>query len=147
MDTRFNDADHNDILLARSVDGGLSWAAPVVVDHTARGVDAFTPMVDVDATGRVSVSYYDFRNDQAGDTSLSTDVWITHSHDGGATFADESRLTATSFDMRIAPDAGGYFVGDYAGLDHVGTVFHPTWVGANDGNLANRTDVLHRAAQ
>jgi hypothetical protein len=26
-------------------------------------------------------------------------------------------------------------------------VFHPTWVGANDGNLANRTDVLHRRAQ
>jgi BNR repeat protein len=147
MDRRFNDADHDDILLARSEDGGLSWSAPIVVDRAPRGVDAFTAMVDVDSTGRVTVSYYDFRNDQRGDTSLSTDVWITHSHDGGRTFSDESRLTATSFDMRTAPDALGYFVGDYAGLDHVGTVFHPTWVGANDGNLANRTDVLHRRAQ
>ena len=28
MDTRFNDPDHNDILLARSTDGGLSWVFP-----------------------------------------------------------------------------------------------------------------------
>src|SRR4029079_6567606 len=73
MDTRFNDADHNDILLARSRDGGLTWGAPVVVDRAPRGVDAFTPMVDVDATGRVAVSYYDFRNDRPGDAVLSTD--------------------------------------------------------------------------
>jgi hypothetical protein len=146
MDRRFNDPDHDDILLARSRNGGLTWDAPVVVDRTPRGVDAFTAMVDVDATGRVAVTYHDFRNDVPGDAVLSTDVWITHSHDGGATFGDESRLTATSFDMRTAPDAGGYFVGDYTGLDHVGSVFHPAWVAANDGNLANRTDVFHRTA-
>ena len=48
--------------------------------------------------------------------------------------------------MRTAPDALGYFVGDYTGLDHFGTTFHPAWVAANDGNLANRTDVFHRTA-
>jgi hypothetical protein len=147
MDRRFNDADHNDILLARSTDGGLTWAAPVVVDRTPRGVDAFTAMVDVDAQGRVSVSYYDFRNDVAGDAALSTDFWITHSDDGGQTFSDESRLTAAPFDMRAAPDARGYFVGDYTGLDHFGTTFHPAWVEANDGNAANRTDVWHGTAE
>jgi hypothetical protein len=146
MDRRFTDGDHNDILLARSTDGGLTWEDPVVADRAPRGVDAFTAMVDVDAQGRVAVSYYDFRNDAADDGALSTDFWVTHSHDGGVTFSDESRLTPTSFDMRTAPDALGYFVGDYTGLDHFGTTFHPTWVGANDGNLANRTDVFHRTA-
>jgi hypothetical protein len=146
MDTRFNDPDHNDILLARSRNGGLTWDAPVVVDKTPRGVDAFTPMVDVDSSGRVAVSYHDFRLDVPGDDALSTDVWVAHSHDGGATFPSENRVTPASFDMRTAPDAGGYFVGDYSGLDHGGTTFHPTWVGANDGNLTNRTDVFHRAA-
>ena len=103
-------------------------------------------MVDVDSSGRVAVSYYDFRNDRPGDAVLSTDFWVTHSHDGGMSFPDESRLTTTSFDMRTAPDALGYFVGDYTGLDHFGTLFHPAWVAANDGNLANRTDVFHRTA-
>lgn len=147
MDRRFNDADHDDILLARSPDGGVSWDAPVVVDRTPRGVDAFTAMVDVDSQGRVAVSYYDFRNDQAGDAALSTDFWVTHSHDGGRTFTTESRLTPTSFDMRTAPNARGYFVGDYTGLAHAGAAFHTAWVGANDGNPANRTDVFHRGAE
>jgi hypothetical protein len=147
MDARFNDPDHNDILLSRSTDGGLTWSAPVVADHAPRGVDAFNAMVDVDSQGRVAVSYYDFRNDQPGDGVLSTDVWVTHSHDGGQTFPDDSRLTSASFDMRTAPDALGYFVGDYSGLDHFGTTFHPTWVAANDGNTVNRTDVFHRTAQ
>jgi len=95
-------------------------------------------MVDVDASGRVAVSYYDFRNDRPGDARLSTDFWITHSDDGGRSFTDESRLTPTSFDM--------HFVGDYTGLDHVGTVFRPAWVAANDGNLVNPTDVFTRSA-
>jgi hypothetical protein len=147
MDTRFNDPDHDDIVLARSTNGGRTWGAPVVVDRAPRGVDAFTPMVEVDSSGRVAVSYYDFRNDRPGDAVLTTDVWVTHSHDGGLTFPDESRLTERSFDMRTAPDALGYFVGDYTGLAHVGTAFHPAWVAANDGNLANRTDVFHRRAR
>jgi len=146
MDRRFNDPDHDDILLARSTTNGLTWDDPVVVDRTPRRVDAFTPMVDVDSQGRVAVSYYDFRNDVAGDDELSTDFWVTHSHNGGRSFPDESRLTTAPFDMRTAPDALGYFVGDYTGLDHAGSTFHPTWVDANDGNTTNRTDVRHRTA-
>jgi hypothetical protein len=146
MDARFTDGDHNDILLARSTDGGLTWNAPIVVDRTPAGKDAFTAAVDVDATGRVAISYYDLRNDVPGG-GLSTDFWVTHSDDGGLTFPDEDRLTTSSFDMRTAPFAGGYFVGDYTGLSHVGVRFDSLWVGANNGNLANRTDVFHRSMQ
>lgn len=145
MDTRFNDPDHNDILLSRSTTGGTSWDPPVVVDHTPAGIDAFTATVDVDATGRVAVSYYDFRNDLTGDPQLSTDLWVTHSHDGGATFPDENRLTPASFDMRTAPFARGYFVGDYTGLSHAGARLDALWVAANNGNTTNRTDVVHRS--
>lgn len=100
MDARFNGGAHDDILLSRSTDGGLTWDQPVIADHAPPGVDAFTATVDVDGTGRVAVSYYDFRNDAAGDVVLSTDFWITHSHDGGVTFPEENRLTGSSFDMR-----------------------------------------------
>lgn len=146
MDARFNDPDHNDILLARSTTGGLTWEDPVVVDRAPSGVDAFTANVDVDGTGRVAVSYYDFRNDEPGDDALSTDLWLTHSDDGGESFGDEVRMTAESFDMRTAPDALGYFVGDYTGLHHAGSRFDALFSVANDGAETDRTDIFHRSA-
>jgi hypothetical protein len=146
MDTRFNDPDHNDILLSRSTDGGRNWDAPVIVDQTPEGVDAFTAMVDVSEDGTVAVSYYDFRNDEPGDDALSTDFFGAHSHDGGETFAeeDEVQLTPESFDMRDAPYAVGYFVGDYTGLSHFGNRFDSLWVGATGDDL---TDAFHQNAQ
>jgi hypothetical protein len=44
--------------------------------------------------------------------------------------------------MRTAPDAGGFFVGDYEGLTAVNRRFAPFAVFANNGNLANRTDAF-----
>ena len=44
--------------------------------------------------------------------------------------------------MRTAPDANGFFVGDYEGLTSAGGRFLPVFVTANSGNLANRTDVF-----
>jgi len=49
-----------------------------------------------------------------------------------------SRLRA----LRTAPDALGFFTGDYEGLTSAGGVFEPFVVLANSGNLANRTDVF-----
>jgi hypothetical protein len=136
------------VLLSRSTDGGRTWSAPVQVNQTPAGAynrQAFLGSVHVAPNGVVAVTYYDMRNDIAGDASLSTDVWITHSHDGGRTWGTESHLSGP-FDMRTAPYARGYFVGDYEGLDSAGNVFRPFFVQANDGNLANRTDVFITSA-
>jgi len=55
-----------------------------------------------------------------------------------------------TFDMTTAPDALGYFVGDYAALDFAAggsrPGFKPFHVRANSGNLANRTDVFATTA-
>lgn len=101
---------------------------------------AFTPSVDVAADGTVGVTYYDFRNNTSDPATLWTDYFLVHSHDHGLTWASETQITSTSFDMATAPDAGGYFTGDYLGLDHVGDVFAPFVILANSGNTANRTD-------
>ncbi|GLU33058.1 hypothetical protein Busp01_29000 [Trinickia caryophylli] len=45
------------------------------------------------------------------------------------------------FDMKFAPVAGGYFLGDYDGLDTRGTSFLPFFVKTNS-NTTNRTDVV-----
>ena len=50
-----------------------------------------------------------------------------HCHAGCANPAswagNETRITPTSFDIRKAPYARGYFLGDYMGLDAAGSAF------------------------
>jgi hypothetical protein len=46
------------------------------------------------------------------------------------------------FNLAIAPNAEGLFLGDYHALVSIGNVFVPFFVQTNAGNLANRTDVF-----
>jgi nucleoside-diphosphate-sugar epimerase len=64
------------------------------------------------------------------------------SGDRGATFSARERITARTFDMRSAPFAGGFFMGDYEGLDSAGRTFKPVFGVANTGNQANPTNML-----
>jgi hypothetical protein len=106
----------NSVVLSKSTDGGRHWTAPQVVDQ-APGPHAFNGTVEVTANGTVAVMYYDFRNNTP-DPGLPTDVWLTHSHDGGATWT-EQHVTGP-FDMKDAPVARGFFLGDYHGLAAIG---------------------------
>jgi hypothetical protein len=133
--------DHQDnpngddlILLSYSDDGGQTWSNPVKVNDTPSDAftdQAFEPTVHVNDDGVVAVSYYDFRNDVSGDGQLTTDEWIAHSHDGGATWASDH--LRGPFDLHQAPYARGYFVGDYQGLDSQGSVFRGLDTQANPG--------------
>lgn len=127
QDATFSGGQHDDIAFSSSTDGGLTWSMPIKVNQTPVPVAAFTPAVDVAADHTVGVTYYDFR---ANDSSpgLPTDYFLVHSHSGGASWDPETRITPTSFDMESAPDARGYFVGDYEGLTHVGNGFMPLFV-------------------
>jgi hypothetical protein len=127
-DSRFSGGLRDDVAFSKSTDGGRTWSTPIKVNQTPVPVAAFTPSVEVAADGTVSVSYYDFRNNTPAPGAL-TDAFLAHSHDGGATWA-ENRLTPTSFDIEQAPVAGGYFLGDYEGLTSAGSTFMPFFVQA-----------------
>jgi hypothetical protein len=144
-DGRFSGGDHDDVALSRSLDGGLTWSTPIKVNQTPPGIAAFTPAVHVADDGTVGVTYYDFRNNTPAPGAL-TDYFLVHSHDAGATWGDEVQLTKTSFDIEIAPVAGGYFLGDYEGLASIGNGFVPFFIQANTGNTANRTDAFFTTA-
>jgi len=127
-------------VVSKSTDGGRNWTRPNVVDTAPAGVSAFNGTVAVTGDGTVAVLWYDFReNDSA--PGLPTDVFLRHSHDGGATFVGAQKL-AGPFDMEAAPlsfGAGffrGYFLGDYQGLASAGNDLAALFT-TTDGDRAN----------
>jgi hypothetical protein len=106
----------NNVVITKSTNGGRSWSPLRAIDQTP-GPHAFNQTVQVAGDGTVAVLYYDFRNNTPA-PGLPTDVWLTQSTDGGATWA-EQHVTG-SFDMKEAPNARGFFLGDYMGLEAIG---------------------------
>ncbi|MBI2780708.1 MAG: exo-alpha-sialidase [Chloroflexi bacterium] len=107
--------DH--VKLTKSLDSGKTWSKPIDVTQTPAGTHSFNGTVEVTSDGTVAVMYYDFRNN-TGDPGLPTDVWLTHSHDGGASWSEQHLYG--SFDMENAPVARGWFLGDYQGMAAAG---------------------------
>jgi hypothetical protein len=142
-DARFTGGAVNQAVISTSTDGGATWSVPAPVS-TPSGTPAFTPTVAVNANGSVAVTYYDLRNLPSGDTStLPTDVWLKTSPRGGGAFGPDTHV-AGSFNMLVAPSAGGFFVGDYEGLGVIGSSFLPFFVQTNctdNSCTGNRTDV------
>jgi hypothetical protein len=130
------------IYLAKSTDGGVHWSAPQKVSDSPAAVQAFTGSVDVNSDGAVGVTFYDFRNDTSSTATALTDYWFRASTDGGASWGNSQRVTPTSFDMKTAPVARGFFVGDYEGLDHAGSTFKVFFVQTDSTPGTSPTDVF-----
>jgi hypothetical protein len=136
QDARFSGGAYDSIAFSQSLDGGLTWSAPIMVNLTptnrpAGNQQAFTASVHVADDGTIAVTYYDFRDNTAA-APLLTDYFVVHCHPttptacaDRANWGNEVRLTDTSFDMRRAPLAGGFFTGDYEGLASEGNDFTP----------------------
>jgi hypothetical protein len=125
------------IRFTQSADGGMTWTDPA--DVVTAADELLKPTIAVSGE-TVGVSFYDFRNDDDGDGELTTDIWLRHSHDGGATWA-ETHLGGP-FDLLQVPVSfgNGIRTGDYAGLvplaDGFGALFQrgnpPETIGATD---------------
>ncbi len=137
QDARFSGGQRDGVVLSRSVDGGLSWSAPLRI-NAVPAVQAFTPSVHVRADGVIGISYFDLRSNSADPGSLPADHWLARSADG-INWA-ETRLSGP-FDLALAPDARGYFLGDYQALKSSGANFIALFV-QTTGGTANRSDVF-----
>jgi hypothetical protein len=84
-----------DVHLARSEDGGATWAQPVRVVPGVGG--QFLPAVSVSPQGRVDVVFYD-RSDDPEDRRAH--LTMASSHDGGRTFR-AAVVSDAPFDTRI----------------------------------------------
>lgn len=141
QDSRFNGGQYDEVALSSSNDGGTHWTQPAQVNNP-KGRAAFTPSISVNSDGVVGVTYYDLRTLTTETATLPTSYWFTSSSNSGASFGGEQSLLSSPFDMRSAPNAGGYFTGDYEGLAAIGTTFQAFFVAANSGNTNNPTDVF-----
>ena len=107
-----------EIRAVRTADGGRSWSAPSIVttDPDAR---PFLPIIAAAGDGTLAVTWYDMHADVLGDDSLTTEVRMAFSNDGGDSWR-ERRLSGP-FDMRSAMNklepSVGLWLGDYHGLD------------------------------
>ena len=113
------------IVFTESTDGGLTWSPLARIDKSPDDVQVFTPSVHVASDGTVGVSYYDFRNNTPA-PGLPTDQWLIHCHPTSACTSPANwaeNHVYGPFDIENAATAGGYFLGDYEGLDSIGTTF------------------------
>jgi hypothetical protein len=152
QDARFNGFNRDQIAFSKSTDGGLTWSTPVRINKDP-STQAWNPIVRVDDEGNIGVLYDDFRNDDPATYAVETDVWFLRSTDGGSTWSEE-RVSPSSFDVRVAPFARGYFLGDYHGLAAYNDRFlgyttitynglvDALAVSGNTTDTTNRTDVF-----
>jgi hypothetical protein len=128
------------VAFSESTNGGTTWSTPIEVDDAPSGAAAFTPQIAVSSDGTIGVSYYDTENAGAFPSGGGTDEYMVSCNPSTATThcttrsdwtaGGEARLNTATFDMTTAPNAGGYFTGDYEGLTTSGTTFDPFFVQA-----------------
>jgi hypothetical protein len=130
QDARFSSGAHDGIAFAYSADDGATWSKPLEINGDT-SVQAFTPTLNVSATGVIAVTYYDLRNAIYSTTQLLTDCWIVTSSDG--VHFTETHLSGP-FDLQLAPDTDeGFFLGDYQALTNNGADFEPFYAQTNPG--------------
>jgi hypothetical protein len=137
QDARFG--PRSSIAFTQSLDGGRTWSPTIKINKTPPNIrlgnqQAFNPVVTVLADGTIGVRYSDFRNNTPDVATLGTDEFLIHCHPdtptactNPANWGDEVKQTDASYNMRQAPFARGWFVGDYVGMDTDGEDFLPFW--------------------
>ena len=118
-ETRNNfDADIYVLRLTPPNGGRPDISFPVRVNTDAPGADQFFPWLRVDSTsGDVLAAFYDRRDTG----SQLMNLYLARSTDGGASFADNTRISSVSSDPRIQASVTGTYggsigIGDYIGL-------------------------------
>jgi hypothetical protein len=125
QDGRFTTSGRAQVAFSQSKDGGLTWSPIIRInDPGSFGKQVFTPQIHVADDGTVGVVYYQFDNDLRGQTT----VHVVHCHAATQNCTSASSWNAngdtsipgSSFLMDTAPNAGGFFIGDYVGLTDFG---------------------------
>lgn len=129
-DKRFSRWGVNDILLARSTDGGLTWPPPLrLAGDTANPIDHLTPAISA-FNGFLAATWYHRYIDPEGINHVNRG--FTYSPDGGVTWSRRLMIGChkRNLSMRLLHAAkvdGLYFLGDYSSVLTTAVDAHPVW--------------------
>ena len=136
-----------DVFFMRSEDGGESWSEPLRVndDPLKNKRSQKWPRMSVAPNGRIDIAWYDYRHDAAdtpqddvefflGDTN---DVYLSSSSDGGRTFSENVRMTASSVDRKLGTYNVQYFVEVPPGLGSGDDGAYVAWSDTRLGDADN----------
>jgi len=141
--------DEGNVYIVRSDDSGMTWSAPLRVDHGPGTTLQVYPTAAIDSsTGCIAVMWYDARAEAvntAGNYLL--DVYYTISHDGGASFDTDIQINDVAFDpdrdapIRFPGPPATRRIGEYIGVALGGGMgsadFYGIWTGnATSGQQA-----------
>lgn len=118
------------VWFSRSIDGGATWSAPVMLNNQASLNDQFHSKLCVDeSNGNLIVTYRDTVNDPA---RLQTEVFMQTSTDDGQTWSPAVQAsTAASNETTAGANVNQY--GDYDGLSGFAGSFFPAWTDSRSG--------------
>lgn len=102
--------DNSNVFYRRSTDGADSWETEVKLNEDSTTTDQWSPALAVSADGLVVVSWYDRRLDPLD--NLKFDRFFRASHDGGATWGNEVRISDVTSLLADTAVPGCYH-GDY----------------------------------
>ncbi|HMS97928.1 MAG TPA: T9SS type A sorting domain-containing protein [Saprospiraceae bacterium] len=127
-----NGTDNTDVWLAKSLDGGQSWSAPIKVNDDNTGRHQFFTWMAIDQNnGHLYFVFYDRRNH----SNNATDVYMALSMDGGQTFINR-KISEAPF----LPNENIFF-GDYTNLSVHDGVIRPIWTRLHNGELSIWTHI------
>src|SRR6185503_13435877 len=118
-----NGSDRSDIFYTRSTNGGTTFSAPVKLNDDGTPTTQLFPSIAAAADGTLGVKWWDRRNDPLNDSL--TDVYMTISRDGGASF--EKNFRVTNHNWVFGPSELGDYHGDYDGIAADGGNFFLSW--------------------
>lgn len=131
-----NGVDDTDVWLLKSTDGGLTWSERIRVNQDGPGHHQFFTWMTVDqSTGYLYFVYYDRREYM----DAHTDVFVSVSRDGGATFKD-MKISNTPFFP-----AADIFFGDYLNIDAVNGEIRPIFPRMDNGKISLWVGLLNDA--
>ena len=123
--------DSGDVFMVSSLDGGLSWASPVIVNDDVTDHLQFFPSITADPEGILHMMWGDTRDDVS---ELAYHIYYSTSEDQGKTWEFNSRVSDFPSNPNYAFPYGA-FIGDYFSIKATADDVYMVWADSRLGEV------------